>query len=310
MRFETALLTGGTGFVGTALSRRLAQSGVRTTLLARPGASIPPDCEVVTVADLSRHAVAAAVAGRRFDIVFHLAAYGVAPSDRDPRQTFDANIAGTDAILHAAAETGAGSVVYLGSCSEYRDPAPDRFVEEDAPIGPDRLYGGSKAASGLWGQALAAQLGIAFQWLRLFNVFGPGEAASRLIPALIARLGADDTVDLSPGEQVRDFLYIDDVVTGIILAAEASLCGRLGPFNLCSGQPVKVKEIALAVANAMGKPYDLLGFGHLSYRPDDIFWLVGSPTRLQSATGFRPQTSLLAGIEKMIAAGHVHREGN
>jgi UDP-glucose 4-epimerase len=310
MSFDTALVTGGTGFVGAALSWRLAQTGVGTTLLARPGASIPPDCDGVTVPDLSRHAVASALNGRRFDVVFHLAAYGVTPSDRDPRLTFDANVAGTDAVVHAAAEAGARAVVYLGSCSEYRDPLPGQFVVEDAPIGPDRLYGGSKAAAGLWGQALAAQLGVSFQWLRLFNVFGPGEASSRLIPALIARLRADETVALSPGEQVRDFLYIDDALTGILLAAEASLEGRQGPFNLCSGQPVKVKEIALAVADAMGKPYDLLGFGSLSYRPDDIFWLVGSPGRFQSATGFRPQTSLLAGIEKMIAAGQVYREGN
>jgi nucleoside-diphosphate-sugar epimerase len=239
-----------------------------------------------------------------------LAAYGVAPSDRDPQLTFDANVAGVDAIIHGAAATGAGSIVYLGSCSEYRNPAPGQLVDEDAPIGPDRLYGGSKAAAGLWGQALAAQLGIAFQWLRLFNVFGPGEAASRLIPGLIARLKADETVALSPGEQVRDFLYIDDVATGIQLAAEASLQGWQGPFNLCSGHPIKVRDIALTVADAMGKSHELLGFGQLEYRPDDIFWLVGSPTRFQSVTAFRPQTSLLAGIETMIAAGQVHREGN
>lgn len=270
---------------------------------------IPLGCDVVTILDLSRQSIAHALAGRRFDVVFHLAAYGVAPSDRDPRQTFDVNIAGTDAVVYAAVETGAKAVIYLGSCSEYRDLVPGQFVEEDAPIGPDLLYGGSKAVAGLWGQTLAARLGVSFQWLRLFNVFGPGEAASRLIPALIARLRAQERVALSPGEQVRDFLYIDDAVTGILLAAEASMEGRLGPFNLCSGQPIKVKEIALAVADTMDKPYDLLGFGDLNYRPDDIFWLVGSAGRFQNATGFRPHTSLLAGIEKMITADQVHAEG-
>ncbi len=279
-------------------------------VLARPGASTPPGCDVVSVPDLSRNAVTSALAGHRFDVVFHLAAYGVAPADRNPRLTFDVNVAGTDAIVHMAAETGAKSVVYLGSCSEYRDPASGQLVEEDAPIGGGRLYGGSKAAAGLWGQALAAQLGIGFQWLRLFNVFGPGEAASRLIPVLISRLKADETVALSPGEQVRDFLYIDDAVTGILRAAEASLQGRHGPFNLCSGKPVMVKEIALAVADAMGKPHDLLGFGDLNYRPDDILWLVGNPDRFHRATGFHPQTPLLAGVEQVIAAEQTHCERN
>ncbi len=76
---------------------------------------------MVSISDLSRHAVASALVGYRFDVVFHLAAYGVAPADRDPRLIFDVNVAGTDTIIHIAAETGAKSVVYLGSCSEYRD---------------------------------------------------------------------------------------------------------------------------------------------------------------------------------------------
>ncbi len=131
-----------------------------------------------------------------------------------------------------------------------------------------------------------------------------------MIPALISRLRTNETVALSPGEQVRDFLYIDDAVTGIILAAEAALQGQYGPFNLCSGNPITVKEIALAVANAMGKPYSLLGFGGLNYRPDDIHWLVGSPDRLHRATGFRPQMPLLNGIEQMIAAEQTYCERN
>jgi nucleoside-diphosphate-sugar epimerase len=186
--------------------------------------------------------------------MFHLAAYGVAPSDRDPSLVFETNVAGTDAVINVAAETGVKSIVYVGSCSEYRHPAPGRRVSEDAPLGSNRLYGGSKVAAGFWGNALADHLGIPFQWLRLFNVFGPGEAASRLIPAIIAHLKVNSIVALSRGDQVRDFLYIDDVIRGIVLAAEASLEGRHGPFNLCSGQPVSVKEVALAVATVMNKP--------------------------------------------------------
>jgi nucleoside-diphosphate-sugar epimerase len=264
---------------------------------------------VITISGLSGDEINSALTGRRFDVVFHLAAYGVAPSNRDPVQTFQTNVAGTDAIIHAAAQARAGAVVYLGSCSEYRNPVPGKRINEDAVLGPNRLYGGSKAAAGLWGQALAAEKGVAFQWLRLFNVFGPGEAASRLIPALIKRLRAGEAVALSPGEQVRDFLYVDDAVAGVVLGAKAALEGKIGPFNLCSGTPVKVKEIALAVADALGRPYELLAFGALDYRPDDIAWLVGNPDCFQRATGFRPQILLTAGIEKMIAAEGLQREG-
>jgi nucleoside-diphosphate-sugar epimerase len=302
MNYSTALVTGGTGFIARSLRRHLSQSGIRTTLLARAGASIPQDCDVVTVRDLSRESVFAALHGLNFDVVFHLAAYGVKPTDRDPATTFSANIGGIDAIVSAAAETGARAIVYLGSCSEYRNPIPGNPLSEDAPLGSTGLYGASKAAAGIWGEALASRLGIPFQWLRLFNVFGPGEGATRLVPALIDRLKIDAPVSLSPGEQVRDFLYIDDAVVGIALAAGAALAGRTGQFNLCSGQPITVREVALAVAAAMGKPSNLLMFGDLDYRPDENLWLVGHPEKFRRATGFVPRVSLAAGIEQMIAA--------
>lgn len=270
MTFTSALVTGGTGFVGSALACALVRSGIRTSLLARPAAKVPAECEAIFIEGLSRDAISPVLTGRRFDVVFHLAAYGVAPSDRDPAQTFGANIAGTDAVVHAAAQTGAGVVVYVGSCSEYRSPVPGQRIDEVAVLGPNRLYGGSKAAAGLWGQALAADRGVSFQWLRLFNVFGPGEASWRLIPALLGKLRAGEPVALSRGDQVRDYLYVDDAVAGIRLAADAALEGKAGPFNLCSGAPITVKDIALSVADALGRPYELLKFGALDYRPDDV----------------------------------------
>lgn len=301
MTFSTALVTGGTGFIGRSLQRHLTRSGIRTTLLVRAGASVPPGSDVVTVPSLSRDTVCAALQGRNFDVIFHLAAYGVKPTDRDPATTFSANIGGTDAIVRAASETAARAIVYLGSCSEYRDPVSGIPISEDAPLGSTGLYGASKAAAGLWGEALASRLGIPFQWLRLFNVYGPGEGATRLVPAIIDRLRIDEPVSLSPGAQVRDFLYIDDAVAGITLAAGAALEGRSGQFNLCSGKPITVREVALAVAAAMGKPTDLLKFGALDYRPDENLWLVGRPDKLRNASGFIPQVPLDAGICNMIA---------
>jgi nucleoside-diphosphate-sugar epimerase len=310
MNFSTALVTGGTGFIGRELCRHLTQAGIETTILTQAGRTRPDGATVIAAANFERDAIVRAVAGRRYDVVFHLAAYGVTPSSRDPGITFTTNIAGTDAMVHAAAAVGAGALVYVGSCSEYEEPPIGVLIDEEAALARTGLYGASKAAAGMWGQALAAHLGVPFQWMRLFNVFGPGEAEHRLIPSILSHLSLEKPVALSPGEQVRDFLFVEDVVEGLVLAAEAALVGRLGPFNLCSGQPVRVKEVALAAAEALGKPSALLDFGALSYRPDECLWLVGRADRFEDATGFGPRTSLTAGIEAMIlAAGKKRQRG-
>jgi nucleoside-diphosphate-sugar epimerase len=308
MNFSTALVTGGTGFIGRALQGQLSRAGVETTLLTQAGRGKLGGPARIEASSFEEDAVVRALAGQRYDVVFHLAAYGVAPGSRDPGTMFATNIGGTNAAIHAAAAVGARALVYAGSCSEYQEPPIGTLLGEEAPLTRTELYGASKAAAGLWGQALANHLGVPFQWMRLFNVFGPGEAEHRLIPAIIRSLTRGEPVALSPGEQVRDFLFIQDVVDGLILAADAALAGRLGPFNLCSGRPVKVREIALAAADALGRPRELLDFGALSYRPGECLWLVGRPDRFGSASGFRPRTPLAGGIEAMIAAAGLERQ--
>jgi nucleoside-diphosphate-sugar epimerase len=301
---RSALVTGGTGFLGSALCRRLLEGGVKVTLLARPGSAIPNEIDdVAVVADIAdRSAVAKAITGRSADVLFHLASYGVAPGDRDLATMFLVNVAATDAVVRAAPVLGARAFVFLGSCSEYAPPPWGVRIDETAPLAAKGIYGASKAAAGLWGQALARQLGANFMWLRLFNVFGPGEAAHRLAPSIIRALSRGEEARLSAGTQVRDYLFVDDAVEAVIQAGRAALEGRSGPYNVCTGEPIAVRAFAETVADVMRKPLDLLRFGVLDYRPDDYPWLVGDPSRFQHDTGFRPATSLRAGIEKTIAA--------
>lgn len=295
-RFRSALVTGASGFIGRVLVRRLLDQGVAITTLARPSSARIAGADAIAVPALEPDALAGALAGRRFDVTFHLAAYGVAPGDRDPGSMFAANVAGTAALVEAAARRGCGAFVYVGSCSEYETPQADVPIGEDAPLSSATLYGASKAAGGLWGQALGRDLGMAFQWVRLFGVFGPGEAPHRLLPSLAGRLSRHETVALSPGEQSRDLLHVDDVATGLRLAAEAALKGQLGPYNLCSGRSVTVRWIAEQVAKHLDKPQSLLNFGALPYRPGEPLWLVGQPDRFAEATGFRPGIPLEDGI--------------
>lgn len=302
------LVTGASGFIGRALTERLVADGHLVTALGRDATRLPAGAAPVLSARLDDEALAAALGALRFDVVYHLAAYGVAPDQRDPDTMFAVNVAGTAAIVRAARRAGARAVVYAGSSAEYREARHGTRIDEDHPLTKTGLYGTSKAVGGLWGGALAAREGIAFQWLRIFGVFGPGEAPHRLLPAIAGKLAGGQTVDLSPGDQIRDFLYVDDAVAGLIRAGEAALRGPGGCYNLCSGIPVSVKDVALAMADAMGRPRDLLRFGALAYRPDENLWLCGNGAALRAATGFAPLLDLRQAIDRFLAARAPHSD--
>jgi UDP-glucose 4-epimerase len=296
-RFRSALVTGGSGFLGRALVERLLAAGVAVTCVLRGHASAPQGATVLRVDRLTD---LAGMIAPPAEVVFHLAAYGVHPHDRDASEMFSTNVAGTVAIIDLARRVGAGAVVYSGSCSEYAEVPPPVLMHEATPLTTRGLYGAAKAAAGLYGQTLASEHGLPFQWLRLFGIYGPGEGPHRLLPYLLRRLARHERTDLTPGEQVRDLLYIDDAVDGLLAGAAAALDGVLGPFNLCSAQPLSIRSVAEQAADLLGRPRALLDFGGRPYRSDEIMWMVGDNVRFAAATGWRPRIALDQGIERML----------
>jgi nucleoside-diphosphate-sugar epimerase len=297
MTFSSALVTGGNGFLGHALVARLRASGRAVTALVRRP-DVVDDAVDLIVADLRRpESVRAALAGQRFDVVFHLAAAGVAPRDREPGPMFATNAVGTGTLVEACAGAHVPAIVYAGSCSEYAPTSSTAPLAEDTPLTTSHLYGASKAAGGLWGSAVARSLGVNFCWLRFFGIFGPGEAPDRLVPHLANKLQQGQPVDLTPGEQVRDLMYVDDAVTALLLAADLAARGESGPFNVCTGVGTRVRDIACSVADALRRPRELLRFGALPYRGDEPMRLVGDPGRFQRAAGFAPRIDLDRGVE-------------
>jgi nucleoside-diphosphate-sugar epimerase len=292
---RSALVTGANGFIGRHLAAHLANEGWSVTCLGRRDPHVPGTsfCPVAALTDAEFET---AVADRRAAVVFHLAAYGVAPGQDDPRVAFDVNVAGTAAVVRMAARVKAQTIVYAGSCSEYSEEGFGTRLSEAHNLSARTIYGASKAAGGLFGQALATRLGIGFTWMRLFGVYGPGEAAHRLIPSIATSLARGESVALSPGDQIRDFTHVSDVVDGLRRAAETAQAARAATYNLCSGQGVTIRAMAELVADAMARSRSLLRFGAIPRRPGETMWMVGCPESFRKATGFRPRLSLEDGI--------------
>lgn len=305
---ETVLLTGASGFIGGNLAQKLVKAGHRVICLVRPGSpgssklSNIEGIDLVAVPSFDRGVLAEALDGIVAEVVINLASYGVKPGERDPEMMIEGNISLLSALMQVTSEWPLKIFIHTGSCSEYAPPASDILIREGDPLRPQSLYGAAKAAGFILGSAMATDLGIPMVTLRLFGVYGVGEGPERLLPYLIEKLKNDVEVDLTAGEQVRDLLFIDDITDAFLAVVEKTDLQQGAVYNICSGKPVRIRDIAFSVARAMNKPETLLLLGKREYRKDEPMWLVGDNSIFRSATGWSPGINLHEGIERMIMA--------
>ncbi len=309
---RSALVTGATGLVGSALVRLLRAENITVYCLIRRGSlsKLPPltGVEAIEVPTFRSETLQRSLNGIACDTVFHLASYGVQINDRDRDQLIAGNVELLAHVLESVSDRLPSRFLYAGSCSEYGFPAKDsQPISEDQPLRPTSLYGAAKAAAEMYGQALALQLKIPFTALRLFNVFGPEEASHRLLPSIIQALDQGLPVDLTSGEQQRDLLHVDDVAGALLAAARCERLETFAAYNVCSGRPVRIREVGETAARLMGKPQHLLQWGKLPYRSDEPMWVVGDPTRFQQYTSWHPNLNLTEGVRSMVAAVREHQ---
>jgi nucleoside-diphosphate-sugar epimerase len=265
------LLTGGTGFVGRQVLKRLVNQGCSVRAVVRGGA-VPEGVEPWLTDDLfsaPEDSLAAACEG--MDIVIHVAWYAEPGKYLESPRNLDC-LAGSLRLGRAAGAAGVRRFVGVGSCFEY-DLTAD-LLQIDTPLQPRTLYGAAKVAAYLTLSRLMALEGLSFAWCRLFYLYGEGEDARRLVPYLHAQLAAGVAAELTSGQQIRDFLDVTMAGQGI---ADVALSGVEGPLNICSGKPVTVADLARQIADEYGRR-DLLRFGARADAIGDPPCVVGLPT--------------------------------
>jgi nucleoside-diphosphate-sugar epimerase len=286
-----ALVTGAAGFIGAHVVQALAGRGVEIVAADRPGASWPDDAgrggtTTKVEADLFVAGTALELArNHRPDLLVHLAWYA-RPHDYLTSRENLRSLAATNALVAALIDAGCRRIFGVGTCLEYA--ASGRPHREDDQTAPGEIYSTCKHAARLVGERLALDQGVSFAWARVFHLHGPGENPERLIPMVEGKLRRGETVDLSPGDQVRDYLRVEDVGDAIAAAAVSDVAGTV---NVCSGSAHSLREILLAVGQALGRP-ELLRFGAIPYRPGDRMCVAGVPESLRRI-GWAPRHSPL-----------------
>jgi nucleoside-diphosphate-sugar epimerase len=212
------------------------------------------------------------------------------------------NTLGTDNLLSAAKSLKEPPpVVVAGSGYEYAAQA--RHLTESDPIFPSSPYGISKAAATFCAANYSAYIPITV--LRIFNVYGPGERLPRLLPYIVENASLGNPVELTPCEQIRDFVYVGDVASLFWRALESSPSdGQLRILNLGSGSAAPLKSFVCTVAHVLEKRglKVRLKFGARPYKPGEPMYYAADTSRLRSTLGNLQFTAFDAGIGKTLEA--------
>ena len=251
-----ALVTGGAGFIGSALVRLLGERGYATRVfdnLSTGSTANLAGTEAELVEGDVRDVDALTRAAERCEVVFHLAAgTGVVPSIEDPFADFDLNARGTLSALWAARKAGAVRLVFSSSNAPLGAGAYP--ASEDKPTAPLSPYGASKATGEAYCSAFHGAYGFDAIAVRFSNAYGQRSAhKSNVIPLFIRRLLADEElVVYGDGMQTRDFVFVTDLADGLLRAAETPGVGG-EVFQLASGIETSVNDLVERLAEVSGR---------------------------------------------------------
>jgi UDP-glucose 4-epimerase len=296
------LVTGGGGFIGSNLARRLLERGDEVRVLdnfstgnRRNLADVADELEIVEGELRSYERVHNATRG--VEIVYHQGALPSVPrSVQDPLTTSAVNVEGTLNVLLAARDEGVRRVIYASSSSVYGNTGTLPRVESQFPD-PISPYAVSKLAAERYCVSCARVYGLETVTLRYFNVFGPGQDPTSqyaaVVPRFIAAIDMGEPVPIhGDGEQSRDFTYVDNVVEANVLAAEAvEASGHV--LNIATGEPRTVNGLADVIGEVLGKPVEK---EYLPERTGDVRDSWADVSEARRLLGWEPRVALEEGL--------------
>ncbi len=273
-------VTGASGFIGTHFRRELAESPHDTVCLKRPGSPSPSLGAEKWLEKPMDHLDESDFDG--IDALVHLASPGVSPQHATFEELLYWNVAVLERMIRKASAAGVRRFLLAGTFAEY-GKAADQYdtIPEDAPLLPTTPYAASKAASWIAAHTLAIEKQIELGYFRIFSAYGEGQYAGNFWPSLRAAALAGDDFQMSPGEQIRDYIPVSEISRLLVKALDdpSFTAGSPKAYNLGTGHPVSMRQFAEKYWNewkATGK----LRIGALPYRDNEVMRFVPSPASI------------------------------
>lgn len=299
-KISSAVVTGPTGAIGTALCAELARHGILVYAVCRPGTaraeSIPAHDNIkIVYCDISSlHQLKELIPGG-VNAFFHFAwAHTIGPGRNDMPAQIE-NVRYTINAVRAAAALGCKVFIGAGSQAEYG--RVEGILKTDTPCFPENGYGMAKLCAGQMSRVECQKLGIDHVWARILSVYGPGDGNATMISGVIKQLLNGEKPALTAGIQMWDYLYSEDAARAFCLLAQHGIGGKTYVLGSGSAKPLKsyIEQLRDAIDPALP-----LGLGEIPYGPLQVMHLEADISELKADTGFLPEVDFAYGIRATI----------
>ncbi len=304
------LVTGAAGFIGSHLVELLLTRGYRVRAMARYSSSgkagwlehlspaLRPRLEVFYGDVRDARAVRQAAAGCHQ--IYHLAALiGIPYSYVAPDSYVDVNIRGTLHVLEAARDFGIERTI-ITSTSEVYGTALYAPIDEQHPLQAQSPYSATKIGADSLALSYQRAFGLNVSIVRPFNTYGPRQSTRAVIPTIISQALAASEIRLGSLDPVRDLVFVEDTAAGFYAVGHSDACvGKV--LNLATETGVSIRELVNQIKRVVGREIPVIETDERK-RPEasEVFKLLGSAAQVRELTGWQPQVSLGAGLERTI----------
>ena len=298
------IVTGGAGFIGSHIAKRLLDIGYKVTILDNLSTgkkkNIPKGADFINI-DLGEKELYGLLKGIKSDAVFHLAGQSSGEASfKDPFYDFKSHVISTFLLLEWCRKNGCRRFVYASSMSVYGDPK--RLpVDENQPHIPKTFYGAAKSAAESYVK-MYQTLGIDTTVFRLFSVYGPGQNLGNKMQGMASiylsyMLEGIPVIVKGSKERFRDFIYIDDVADIWLDSIKNPIMyGKV--YNLASGKKITVEDLLNTLKRSFGREdYAVRYEGNT---PGDQFGVTADTRRIREELDWSPKTGFDTGIKKMV----------
>lgn len=297
---QKVIVTGANGFIGTALCKELSNQGINVIAIIRneeeniskieniPNLSIVY-CDLSDFGNLDKY-----ILDRDIDVMYHLAWVGSAGPLRGDSNVQMNNIKFTCDTVEACAKIGCKKFVFASSIMEYEIEA---LMMTDRTPGINTLYSSAKVAADYMARTVAGKYEIEYIRAVISNIYGPGETSPRLINTSLRKLLNNEHCAFSAGEQIYDFIYIDDAAKTFVAIGESGKNNKT--YYIGSQNPKALKYFLLEMKDEVD-PNIEIGLGEIPFDGISLTYKEFDVDSVKNDTGFVPQVSFSEGIRNTI----------
>lgn len=290
------LIAGGTGFIGLKLAEKCLKKNLDITILSSSKKKNINNSFKKIICDISKKKeLNKKLKNKNFDYIINLAGY---VNHSRKIKTLRTHYNGCKNLVDFFINKKFRKFIQIGSSVEYgkiKSPQIESKITNEKDLKSN--YGLAKLKSTNYLINLHKNKNFPFTIIRFFLVYGPGQLENRLIPFVIKNCLLNKKFDTSSGNQIRDFLYIDDAISAILLTLENKKSnGQI--INICSNLPIKIKKVIKIINRKIkkGKPI----FGKIRLRGDEPIKLYSNYDKAKKILNWKPKIKLLDGINKTI----------